>query len=515
MKYRIYPTIGVARLGGSSEFFVGPEIPRHPGVDIDSQGNETTVASYKGADNRIKKQAARFRIFEFNDDGTGDGAPVELPADATIEWKVGLANKKSAVSRPGRPTWPESAWVPGTRPQILAGRANRHINPSPKTIEGADQNGVMFDDGACLNIPVPLGELRTDYSQNLMVLGADGVSKSVVTPAAELGDFYNNPDWFDDAADGTVEAKIKLPDGNEITDIVPAWVVIAPPDFAPPIKGVISLYDVLLQVGISHFGVQLPAQPSFTQHIFPLIQRASHLQWVQEDGNPANPGDEEWAKISTDWQELADDSATAQTLREDTAEGVELVPAVLGRVRLQAFQRNQLSQWEQGNFNSDWTGIPQPSNKITAQGLTRTALEACVGQGFYPGIEAGVIVTDRTLYDTSLPAFDFRISHANLTAGDLTALMAVPWQADFLDCQKTWWPTQRPDKGHQQSDPATFERWARGLANPYEEARKDMVDNFERLGFIVEKTIATATGDQIVYLEDERDPAMPNSPSFH
>jgi len=37
----------------------------------------------------------------------------------------------------------------------------------------------------------------------------------------------------------------------------------------------------------------------------------------------------------------------------------------------------------------------------------------------------------RSLYGT---LFDFPIDHSHVSAGDLTAQMALPWQADFLQC---------------------------------------------------------------------------------
>ena len=29
--------------------------------------------------------------------------------------------------------------------------------------------------------------------------------------------------------------------------------------------------------------------------------------------------------------------------------------------------------------------------------------------------------------------------------GDINAYMALPWQADFNECNTNWWPAQRPD----------------------------------------------------------------------
>src|SRR2546426_12598147 len=97
--YKIHPAIGVARVGNSpSTFFVGPEVPGSPGVDLTAQGGETTVTKYK-AGGKIKRQAARFRIFEYE---RGTGGKVKLNGEITagpavIEWKVDLVNRKAAL----------------------------------------------------------------------------------------------------------------------------------------------------------------------------------------------------------------------------------------------------------------------------------------------------------------------------------------------------------------------------------------------------------------------------------
>ena len=46
MAFRIYPSIGVARVGNDlTQFYIGSEIPGHPGFDIDDQGNENLSSS--------------------------------------------------------------------------------------------------------------------------------------------------------------------------------------------------------------------------------------------------------------------------------------------------------------------------------------------------------------------------------------------------------------------------------------------------------------------------------------
>ena len=32
-----------------------------------------------------------------------------------------------------------------------------------------------------------------------------------------------------------------------------------------------------------------------------------------------------------------------------------------------------------------------------------------------------------------------------LGPGDITQMMALPWQADLYECEDIWWPSHRPD----------------------------------------------------------------------
>ena len=142
--------------------------------------------------------------------------------------------------------------------------------------------------------------------------------------------------------------------------------------------------------------------------------------------------------------------------------------------------------WEIVDGNLPDTGVLSP------EVLTRTVLDGGVGQGFFPGIEAGVIITNQSIY-----AEPFRIG-ATVVPGDLTALMALPWQADFLKCNGKWWPSQRPDDAPQEDDPVNhIEEWARSIDD-----HRALVNNFGRLGFIVSKEING--GD--AFVEQDRDP---------
>src|SRR5438477_11056231 len=96
-RFRIHPAIGVARLGNSTDHFVGPESPGVPANWDDSTGQ---FRSFRDASGRILRQGARFRVFEYPAAPGGGGAtPREVVVGVEIvdiEWRVHLANKKAS-----------------------------------------------------------------------------------------------------------------------------------------------------------------------------------------------------------------------------------------------------------------------------------------------------------------------------------------------------------------------------------------------------------------------------------
>src|SRR5438067_134501 len=56
-------------------------------------------------------------------------------------------------------------------------------------------------------------------------------------------------------------------------------------------------------------------------------------------------------------------------------------------------QYHNMKQLKDGHFFSDW-GTPTASSGISPEGLDRSALEACVGAAFYPGIECSWLLRD-------------------------------------------------------------------------------------------------------------------------
>ena len=60
----------------------------------------------------------------------------------------------------------------------------------------------------------------------------------------------------------------------------PAWVVCAPPDYAPMQKSVRTMWDLMRSVAVKSGMLTRPQRPSFTKDILPIFQRMTDLQWV-------------------------------------------------------------------------------------------------------------------------------------------------------------------------------------------------------------------------------------------
>lgn len=510
MVYRIVPPMGIARIGNSrDEFFIGPEVPGSLGTEIRNDGVEVPVQRFKDSQFRLRRQAARFRVFEFDDAG-GSGRPARLPADATIRWTVKLANKKDAIIRRSRPLTEQVDQPPPPFPELDATRANRAIAAeavAPLPGAPAVTLAGTYLTGTALQESVLLGKLMTDREGNLLVLGGHGVSRSPegkpigdeVLNGEVGGGFYNNRGWYDDVSDGPVLAEIHVPGRSPIT-VQNATVIVAPPDFAPGTPAVVTLYDVLLQVAIARQELVLPARPSFSRDIWPLLRRAAGLRWVNRR-TASNSGVPYWDRFSTDWQALSNTSATGPSaeLRQATAKLLrDIQPKrALANFSLRPWQRDYLAAWEAGDFDADFDGTIPGEGVLSPKHLTRTVLDATAGQGFFPGIEAGILLVNPTLYSAA-----FRIA-PGVAPGTLTAQMALPWQADFLKCEENWWPSQRPDSAAQPDDPDTFLRWVRPI-DESDRQHRNLVAHVSQLGVIVPRQL----DGQNVFVEVDRDPAL-------
>jgi hypothetical protein len=471
---KIHPAIGIARLGNSpTGLFVGPE---KPGVAPRPRGG------YRDAQHRIKRQAVRFRLFGY--DRNGKVVKEITSADAKIVWTVHLANSKAE--------WKRFEGLQANTPRRNAGVADRAsliIDPGARSLSGPRKKG-KFDTGKFLGKTVPLGEARTDSKGRLLVLG--GFGKSASPANKPLTTFANNNGWHDDVADGPITATVTFKRGGRTSKAVGAWVIVGPPKFAPPLESITTLYDVLLQVAVDKLSLRLPAKPSFTRDIYPILQRAINMQWV----SGMITSEHAHATLSAVIPPPASSSARSaifDKVRDPAVPGADpgdesdmpmvhsdFYPAESNQP-LTRVQYEAMKKWKDGNFVDDWSGPPMPSRKVTPHGLDRAGLESCVGGAFYPGIEASWFMRD--VFSYSEP---FRLDPTNIKPGDITKQMAVPWQADFNDCAQegelAWWPAQRPDDVFPASGGPQVP-WTRNLVG----SASDMVKKWHRLGFVVRK----------------------------
>lgn len=485
MRCVIHPGIGIARVGNSpTGYFIGPEVP---GVTAEPD------ALYKDAQGRIKRQVARFRLYGLN--AAGQVVRELTSDDAAITWTVHLANKKAAWYRFGlaldipealAPHLP-AILQPTRRNPNVRGRARGRlvIDPGKRSIKGKLTQGRAhhFDSGSFLGKRVSLGELRTDDAGNLLVFSGLGKSS---TPLAHNPPTHiaNNDGWHDDVSDGPVTATVVF--GGRKLPVTPAWVIAAPPKYAPDITPVVTLYDIAYQAYLDAHPPPTPLLVSFMRDIYPIFARFDRLQWVNQGFFEAYG-----------WQgqvSLLDPTLLAQLASSDPSNAAAR-QSIFNRFRDPSYpvmqedawprlygdnfaqppesarqylavtpeQYRRLGQWASGSFTPDWNpGAPLPANlneiplADRPAALDRAAPEACSGGPFHPGIEATWVMRQSTMYsglfrlrarrsgDPPEPNYGHLLTPQRALGsdgplhrsgpGDITRWMAVPWQTDAANC---------------------------------------------------------------------------------
>jgi len=521
---KIYPPISIARVGDSEgDWFIGPEFQ-------DDKKKRPDNFTFRDENGRIKRQAARFRIYAFNK----DGIPVKelTSSDADIKWSVELANKKAswfafrgakkalAVYR-GDVEDPQTNNLPDLRNPSVGKMILKHkdgrsyylpdeertnhleIHGGLKKIAGANKTTTTTEDYKLVGkfkgvLPIELGELKTDDSGRLIVLGGRGNSDAIDENGRSIRDlrfirnYANNTDWHDDISDGPVKVEVSIK-GKVIPIEGDAWVIVAPPDFAPDVDNVVSLYDVMEEVAYYNPNLQTAYTPkikapdnvSFYEDISSILDRVEEQRWVNERGLRGHgynkPGDfnsPDYAGL--DDNDPANNSAALlrkrifSIIREPAYAGgpvkddkysspraisqatTVFMPPLAGDegdpvagdptrwLSVTYLQYERLKSWSEGKFKKDIIISAEKGAKVELtvllSDLTKTVLASCTGGAFYPGIEMTSISREASLYKEA-----FRLDSSKLEAGDITKYMALPWQADFFECQQHWWPAQRPD----------------------------------------------------------------------
>jgi len=500
---KIYPPIGIARLGNSKDgYFIGPERPGE--VVIPSDG-------FRDAAKLIKRQAARFHLFAFDE---SDNLVKEITSDdADIRWTVHLANTKAAAE------WfhPKSEIHPKQRNSAFAGdRQQLRLDPGPLTVSGKNPDFVELGksraSGAAKDLQINqlflnkqvqlvLGTITTDDRGLLLVLGGHGESKSPVGASLSGGDFANHDGWYDDVSDGLVSATVKFNDGSAPA-VSSAWVIVGPPKYAPGLQSVVSLYDTLYQAAIVRGLIPDPFndpsfKPSLNADILPILLRAANMRWVYDNGtgqfaatgfhhsfNQLPPADR-----TVIFNRLAIPSNTPGNPGSGSGDmpkmWSDLYPDGPNGTLTQT-QYKMMQMWKDGDF------VPATGadSSINPAGLTRAALEPCVGAAFYPGIEASWKLRD--VYAFVEP---FRLDSAKVSPGDISSQMSLPWQSDFLDCSVesgnfgddlVWWPAQRPIAILKAGGGNAYAPWGRATASGSTGMSVDqMITDWYKLGFVM------------------------------
>ncbi|MBG6163761.1 hypothetical protein IWQ54_003429 [Labrenzia sp. EL_195] len=501
----IHPAIGVARVGdskasGTEGYFLGPEVP---GFDFTpAPFDETGTGEGRSRDNEggIRRQAARFRIFEKEIDDLDRVTSVReiTSSEAKITWKVSVANTKASGKR----------FPPYFHDEIPEGLIQRNPTVTDREKLNIRSYGEIKSDGGprklrgeFMSETVLLAELLTDEDGRLIFLGGRGEAASpenveLYQPRIRHA-VYNCDGWYDDTCDGSISASVQFPRKAPVEVDQKAWVIVGPPDFAPPVQSPVTMYDVAHQANLPHRAPSLEdVEVSFARDIYPILRRATDLQWVSAGARAGHGGSAPGNFLTPQrLDELSSNDPTNRPLRERFVNRLTPpgspgpsrdMPDVFGGVDPQnptnkprpgtfgipltvtQHQYDQLKRWARGDFVNDWQANNAPSQNIDDYAvesqpdlLDRAGLDACVGGSFHPGIEASFVMALESTYDEW-----FRIA-GDKTPGDLTQYMAVPWHTDFLACSELWWPGQRPNSVKVVDGANTeFRRWDRGISSP-------------------------------------------------
>jgi hypothetical protein len=474
---KIHPAIGIARVGNSAEYYLGPETPGGLPLDpatggpIYSGPGLPPQAIFHDASGALKKQAARFKVYAYDDTNPADpGTLVEAGRTRLggrtvtgIEWTVYLANKKTSwfefrqltgsgmegdagyarnnATNPGSNPLRFSARLGTNGDPATIGDANRRqlvLDPGPLTASGAKaarQNFGIASRGLTPFDITTLGSIFTDADSNLIVLGGEGNSGTTDLPV-QIKSYANTPGWFDDVSDGPVTGHLLLDDGSKVAIGSPAWVICGPPGYAPEIFNLVTLYDTMFDVAVRELGFdpslfrngqfQTSYAPSLAAEIRPLLARPNLYRYVAALGNfgtsqhAALPKDtpQQFAAAIAVIRNPANPNAAPTAMPKLAGDNPDSISNVtvsnfLTVTRTQFFI---LSQYAGGVFS---TAAPTAPGGGVA--LDKANLENCVGGAFCPGIEITWISRNPTIYQP-LPASPaasdaFRLRHKDLSGG--------------------------------------------------------------------------------------------------
>ncbi len=482
--YSIHPAIGIARVGDSElyeddgrtpkqeSYFLGPEDPATTFEPGPYNASDEGRGNYRDSRGAVRRQAARFRVYEKEVDDFGRVVRVKelTSADAQITWTVSVANKKGSGKR--FPPYYLDELPAGFRLRnpSVADRSDLEIEARSSV---SPKNKARKLQGRFMGETVKLGDIFTDENGRLIFLGGHGkagspTNKPLGTPShLPRHGVYNNDGWFDDTSDGWISARVRIGNKPGFDVHEKAWIIVAPPDHAPAVQNPVTLYDVVFQACLPHRPeLASPQRPSFKRDVYPILRRTVDLQWTSEDARFGHSGNGPGNFMKDDvFRALSSNTAPNKFARQNVVAQLtpfgspgpgRNMPRIFGGVdpndpskkppasgtygiplTMTLHQFRVLDLWVQGSFNADFE--EQLPDLVETDALDQAAIDACCGGSFHPGIEAPYIMALEGTYSGW-----FRINYS-MEPGDLTQGLAVPWQTDFAACSVLWWPAQRPN----------------------------------------------------------------------
>lgn len=350
-----------------------------------------------------------------------------------------------------------------------------------------------------------LGQMHIEpKTGRLLMLGGYGKTFSFTknnegTPPVLAGPI-DNDGWFDDVADGPVNALVIFEGDHKPIEAQGAWFVSTDPSYAPQTRNIVTTWDDIFNTWVEQLDL-IPAlyrdgsynkdyKSSFVSDIHPIFNGAFLQQFntnlpdmalkYHDRLSQIMASDDPTKKFSNFKSIVRNPNESAQD-QDPKRMPLSLGDAGKSYLSMSATQYHMMSQWFEGNY----TDVPVATNE--AESLERDVLLNCLGGRYSPGIELTFIVRDTNLYITDtqarLSSGPFRIraealNYSNLAAnkpvlgvgyvplrsdpvqpGDLSKFMAQPWHTDYNSCaihqpdpnkpagnnMLYWsWPAQRP-----------------------------------------------------------------------
>ncbi|KAH7909846.1 hypothetical protein BJ138DRAFT_1154322, partial [Hygrophoropsis aurantiaca] len=505
---KIYPPIGVARLGNSGfdlehgkpdgeiTSFLPSEIPGTLDMPASLKGH------FKDAKHRIKRQAVLFHVYAYDRHGKLLGE-ITSENGYAITWTVHVANHKGAYyDFAGEYRQPVTSLRNPDVDKNQAGVVPYNGKPydrRPVDLIGKFQGSRDEAQATEVN----LGQIQMDARGRLIFIGGAGYSRCVSNPARDhfqpdIISEFDSIDWVDDTCDGWVDVKVTHPELSETPIVHKATVMSAPPKFAWGIQSSTTLYDLLEDIYHEKVQWQQHKEVEFYQDIWPVLESTYGLSWVNEEGYTGHgsyylgttafvrtneselhryiqilrqnifkrlrrPGYEELSQASTKFMpRLSGNNGDAIEPGTPLRPG-EQVPPIKRFAALTKLQYGRFEKWAKGDFvanKAPWSdylqyaGLDNALDKVPLDlqpyFLTRAALEHTVGEPLYPGIEMHWTARDPAMYMLDKDNWNdndipFRVNHELKKPGHICRGLSLPWQSDFDQCNTHWWPSIRPD----------------------------------------------------------------------